>query len=43
MINQLSKGLKPTGIPLSKLREHLKLKDSLKRLGYNLEDSIIGV
>ena len=43
VINQLTKDLKPTRIPLSKLREHLRLKDNLKRLGYNLEDSIIGV
>ena len=33
VINQLTKDLKPTGIPLSKLRDHLRLKDNLKRLG----------
>ncbi len=33
VINQISKDLKPKGIPLSKLKEHLRLKDSLKRLG----------
>lgn len=35
VINQLSKDLKPKGIPLSKLKEHLRLNDSLKRLGLN--------
>ena len=33
VINQLTKDLKPTGIPLNKLRDHLRLKDNLKRLG----------
>ena len=33
VVDQLLKDLKPKGIPLSKLNEHLRLKDSLKRLG----------
>ena len=33
VVNQLLKDLKPKGIPLSKLNEHLRLKDSMKRLG----------
>ena len=35
VVDQLLKDLKPKGIPLSKLNEHLRLKDSLKRLGLN--------
>ena len=41
VINQLTKDLKPTGIPLSKLNEHLKLKDNLKTLGLNHFSTII--
>ena len=35
VVNKLLKDLKPKGIPLSKLNEHLRLKDSLERLELN--------
>ena len=41
VINQLTKDLKPKGIPLSKLNEHLKLKDNLRILGLNHFSTII--
>ena len=41
VINQISKDLKPKGIPLSKLNEHLKLKDNLRILGLNHFSTII--
>ena len=41
VINQLAKDLKPKGIPLSKLNEHLKLKDNLRILGLNHFSTII--
>ena len=41
VINQISKDLKPKGIPLSKLNEHLRLKDNLRTLGLNHFSTII--
>lgn len=41
VINQISKDLKPKGIPLSKLNEHLRIKDNLRTLGLNHFSTII--